>query len=110
MRSTVKVLTTALFSAILAGSAMAATTPATAPRTPAAAPAAHATASAQPDCQKLGSDVSVLIDQRKDAPNIATARAMFQVGIMECMEGSDDSANKHYADVKKMLADNVPPE
>ena len=52
----------------------------------------------------MGGEVSALIDQRKDSPNIAQARSVFQVGIMECMEGSDDVANGHYQEAKNLLA------
>jgi hypothetical protein len=71
-----------------------------------AAPAVQGTRSApaRPDCQKLGSEVSALIDNRSDSPNIAAARSIFQVGIMECMEGADDAASRHYDDAKKLLA------
>jgi len=58
----------------------------------------------QADCQKTGSDVSALIDKRGDSDNIAAARAAFQVGIMECMEGDNIAANQHYQQAKKLLA------
>jgi hypothetical protein len=62
----------------------------------------------QVDCQRLGSEVSALIDTRADSPNINVARSTFQVGIMECMEGADDAANKHYQDAKKLLTQDAP--
>ena len=107
MRLPTKTLTIALFCAAMAGAAMAA--PAASPGTHTPPAVVHSTAPTQPDCQKMGSDVSALIDQRKDSPNIATARAVFQVGIMECMEGSDDAANKHYDQAKDLLAGPVNP-
>ena len=74
---------------------------------PAATPAnAPAAAVADVDCQKLGGEVSALIDKGTRSPNISAARAAFQVGIMECMEGDDAAANKHYLDAKKLLSDN----
>ena len=71
-------------------------------------PLAHSTAPAQQDCQKLGSDVSALIDQRRDSPNVAQARAVFQLGVMECMEGDDVVADQRYVNAKKLLAENFP--
>jgi hypothetical protein len=61
-------------------------------------------AGTQADCQKTGSDVSALIDKRIDSANISAARAAFQVGIMECMEGDNSAANQHYQQAKKLLA------
>jgi len=55
------------------------------------------------DCQKAGSDVSALIDTSVGAPNLPGARAVFQVGIMECIEGDVVAANKHYSDARKLL-------
>jgi len=73
---------------------------------PAATPAnAPAAAASDVDCQKLGGEVSALIDKGTRSPNISAARAAFQVGIMECMEGDDAAANKHYLDAKKLLSD-----
>jgi hypothetical protein len=57
------------------------------------------------DCRRVGGEASVLIDTRKNSPNIAAARAAFQVGIMDCMEGDDVAANKSYQQVKELLAD-----
>ena len=52
--------------------------------------------------------MSALIDARTESPNIAVARSTFQVGIMECMEGADDAANKHYQDARKLLTQDEP--
>ena len=103
MRLPMWILSGGMVTAVLCGAAIAAPA-ATSNTHNAAPPAVRLSAPAQPDCQKMGSDVSVLIDQRKDSPNIAAARSVFQVGIMECMEGSDDLANKHYLDAKNLLA------
>ena len=59
---------------------------------------------ADKDCQKLGGEVSSLIDARQTSPNISTARAVFQAGIMDCMEGDDTAANKHYLEAKNLLS------
>ena len=67
-----------------------------------AAPAA--TTTGEKDCQKMGSEVSALIDNKGTSPNISTARAVFQTGIMECMEGDDVAANKDYQDAKNLLS------
>jgi hypothetical protein len=67
-------------------------------------PATAPSTEVQPDCQKTGSDVSVLIDQRNNSANISLARAAFQVGIMECMEGDNPAANQHYQEAKNLLA------
>ncbi len=96
------ILVGAIVSAALSSAAFAAS--AATPGTRAAAPAVHSSAPTQPDCQKTGSDVSALIDNRKDSPNLAAARSVFQVGIMECMEGSDDAAIKHYQEAKSLLS------
>ena len=74
---------------------------------PVAAPA-KAPAAVEVDCQKNGSEVSALIDKSRTSPNIAAARAAFQVGIMECMEGDDAKAIKHYDDAKKLLTNETP--
>ena len=73
-----------------------------------AAPPAKISAAAEADCQKLGGEVSALIDKNATSRNIAAARAAFQVGIMECMEGDDAPANKHYDDAKKLLTNEAP--
>jgi hypothetical protein len=59
--------------------------------------------SAGPDCQKTGGDVSALIDASATSPNISAAKAVFQLGIMDCMEGQPEEANKHYDDARKLL-------
>jgi hypothetical protein len=73
-----------------------------------AAIAAPAVVPAQPaveDCQKMGGEVSALIDKQNTSPNLPAARSAFQVGIMECMDGDDAAANKHYQDAKKLLTE-----
>ena len=74
---------------------------------PVAAPA-KAPIAAEADCQKNGGEVSALIDKSRMSPNIAAARAAFQIGIMECMEGDDAKAIKHYDDAKKLLTNETP--
>ena len=106
MSTPIRILTIAAIGVVLGGAAMAAVGPSATIRDK--TPAVHSTAPTQPDCQKLGSDVSALIDQRKESPNIAQARAVFQLGIMECMEGDDVVANQRYAAAKKLLAENFP--
>lgn len=106
MVTPIRILTIAAIGVVLGGAAMAAIGPSATIRTE--TPAVHSTAPSQQDCQKLGSDVSALIDQRRDSPNIAQARAVFQIGVMECMEGSDDAANQHYVVAQKLLAENIP--
>jgi len=61
-----------------------------------AAIAAPAATTGEKDCQKVGGEVSALIDTKGTSPNISTARAIFQTGIMECMEGDDAAANRDY--------------
>jgi hypothetical protein len=97
MNNSIRIFTGTIFSLLLCGAAVAA------PASPAISRPAP-----QADCQKLGSEVSALIDTRTDSPNIAAARSRFQVGIMECMEGSDDAANKHYQDAKNLLTQDQP--
>jgi hypothetical protein len=58
------------------------------------------------DCQDVGSEVSALIDTKAGSPNLPAARAAFQIGIMQCMEGDDVSAGKHYDDAKRLLSQN----
>ena len=72
------------------------------------APLAKAPVAVEVDCQKTGGEVSAMIDKNAASPNIAAARATFQVGIMECMEGDDATANKHYDDAKKLLTNEAP--
>ena len=55
------------------------------------------------DCQKSGGEVSAMIDTSTRSPNLPAAKALFQRGIMECMEGDDETANKHYQDAKDLL-------
>jgi hypothetical protein len=97
-----RILSGVMISAVLCGAAFAAPASTSGPHS--TTTAVHPPASTQPDCQKMGSDVSALIDQKKDSENIAAARSVFQVGIMECMEGSDDAANTHYQQAKNLLA------
>lgn len=106
MRSHIRILTIAAIGVVAGGAAMAAVTPSAGIHNQTRI--AHSTAPTQLDCQKVGSDVSALIDQRTDSPNIAKARAVFQLGIMECMEGDDVVANQRYADAKKLLAGDFP--
>jgi tRNA A58 N-methylase Trm61 len=54
----------------------------------------------------MGGDVSRLIDTGTGSPNLSAARAVFQRGIMECMEGDDQAANTHYREVAKLLGKN----
>lgn len=106
MGTPIRILTIAAIGVVLGGSAIAAVGPSAVIRNP--APVAQSTALAQADCKKVGSDVSALIDQRRDSPNIAQARAVFQLGIMECMEGDDVVADRRYDDAKNLLAENFP--
>jgi len=78
-----------------------------APAAPAAAPVLPPAPAAEADCQKTGGDVSALIDKGATSPNLPAARAAFQIGIMECMDGDDAAANKHYQDAKKLLTDDA---
>src|SRR5580765_96056 len=75
---------------------------------PAAPPAKAPVAAAEADCQKVGGEVSAMIDKSRTSPNLPAARAAFQVGIMECMEGDDSAANKHYEDARKLLSNEAP--
>ena len=59
----------------------------------------------QNDCQKIGGEVSALIDKETASLNISAARALFQRGIMNCMEGDSDEANKLYVEAKRLLGD-----
>ena len=72
-----------------------------------AALAAPAGGPANTECQQAGSEVSALIDAKAGSPNLAAARAAFQVGIMDCMEGNDASANGHYQEAKRLLGEPV---
>jgi hypothetical protein len=71
-------------------------------------PAAAKAAAIEADCQRVGGDVSALIDVNRTSPNIAAARSVFQMGIMECMEGDDANANKHYQQAKTLLGSDEP--
>ena len=104
MRGLKNILSSTILSAALCGVAVAA--PTTTPAGDHLAPAKSVTAKTVDDidCQKSGSEVSALIDAKKGSPNISAARATFQVGIMECMEGDDATANKHYQEAKKLLS------
>ena len=106
MRSHLKILTIAAIGVVLGGSAIAAVGPSAAIRSQ--TPVTRAAASTKVECERIGSAVSALIDQHRDSPNIAKARAAFQLGIMECMEDDDVAANQHYTDAKKLLAENFP--
>ena len=68
-----------------------------------AAPAAPATQGIEMDCQTVGGDVSALIDREIASPNISQARAIFQRGIMNCMEGDNEEANRLYFEAKRLL-------
>lgn len=91
MRIAMTIATAALAGASLWGAAIAA--PA-ATRTP-AAPVV--------DCRKAGNEVSALIDNKFGSPNLPAARALLQVGVMECMEGDEVAANNHYEQAKDLL-------
>jgi hypothetical protein len=71
---------------------------------PAKTPVIAATPVADKDCQKMGGEVSALIDARRTSPNLSTARAIFQAGVMDCMEGDDVAANKHYLQARNLLS------
>jgi hypothetical protein len=47
----------------------------------------------------MGGEVSALIDARRTSPDLSTARAIFQAGIMDCMEG-DEAKNLLNGDQK----------
>jgi hypothetical protein len=87
-----------VFGVALCGAAFAA--PATVPEK--IVPAAPV-AAVEGDCMKTGSDISALIDKGTNSPNISAARAVFQLGIMDCMEGDDAQANEHYREAKTLL-------
>ena len=55
-------------------------------------------------CDQTGAEVSSLIDTSALSPNLANARAAFQRGIMECMQGDDAAANEQYLTAKTLLA------
>jgi hypothetical protein len=93
---------------IVSGLALGLTLLGVAAAAPAAPPAKAPVAAAEADCQKTGAEVSVLIDRLRASPNLPAARATFQVGIMDCMEGDAAAANKHYEDAKKLLSNETP--
>jgi hypothetical protein len=101
MRGPKSIVSSVILSVMVCGAAIAA--PATVPAKTPSAPAA-----ADADCQRVGGEVSALIDKGTASPNLPAARAAFQVGIMECMEGDDAAANKHYQDAKKLLSNEQP--
>jgi hypothetical protein len=68
MRVSINILSGAVLGAMVWGAAIAA---------PAAAP------TVEKDCQKMGGEVSALIDTKGTSPNISMARSIFQTGIME---------------------------
>ncbi len=78
------------------------------PVTPAKPPVVAPPAAITADCQQVGGEVSALIDAKVASPNIASARSAFQVGIMECVEGDDAAANKHYEQAKTLLSSDLP--
>lgn len=97
MRIAISIAAAALASLTLCSAALAAT-------------ATHNPAAPAVDCRKAGNEVSALIDNRSGSPNLPAARAMFQVGVMECMEGDDAAANTHYEQAKALLNDRPSPE
>lgn len=70
-----------------------------------AAIAAPTGAAGSAECQQAGSEVSALIDAKAGSPNLPAARAAFQVGIMDCMEGNEASANNHYQEARRLLGE-----
>jgi hypothetical protein len=95
-----------LVGVVLSGPGFAAATQASRPGAVPAKPAVSVSTDA--DCEKTGSDVSALIDASAMSPNISAARAVFQVGIMNCMEGRSDEANKQYQSARKLLGSDQP--
>lgn len=93
MRIAITIATAALASLTLCSAGLAATS------------TTHNPAAPVVDCRKAGNEVSALIDNKSGAPNLPAARAMFQVGVMECMEGDDVAANTHYEQAKALLND-----
>lgn len=98
MRIAITVATAALASLSLWSAALAAPT------------TTHNPAAPVSDCRKAGNEVSALIDNKFGSANLPAARAMFQVGVMECMEGDDVAANTHYEQAKALLDDRLAPE
>ena len=99
MRSSIGILTNLVAAAVLSGVAIAA---------PAGTHNSGTVTAVEQDCRKAGNEVSALIDNRTGAQNLPAARAAFQVGVMECMEGDDTAANKHYEQAKQLLASDGP--
>ena len=99
MRSSIGILTNLIAASVLCGAAIAA---------PAGTHNSGTVTSVGQDCRKAGNEVSALIDNRTRAQNLPAARAAFQVGVMECMEGDGTAANKHYEQVKQLLASDGP--
>lgn len=93
MRIAISIAAAALLSLTFCSAALAATA------------ASHNPAAPAVDCRKAGNEVSALIDTKSGSPNLPAARAMFQVGVMECMEGDEVAANTHYQQAKAMLND-----
>jgi len=58
------------------------------------------------DCNKVGTNVSALIDASPNSPNISAAKVAFELGTMECMEGDDQTAKKFYENAKNLLVKN----
>lgn len=100
MRIAIGIATAALASAYIWSVALAETVATHNPATPSAT---------VEDCRKAGNEVSALIDNRPMSPNLPAARAVFQVGIMECMEGDDVAANTHYEEAKALLDERQAP-
>jgi hypothetical protein len=75
--------------------------------TPAVAPPA-ALVSAEIDCDKLGSEVSALIDAEISSPNISAARAAFELGVADCMFGQNGHAIVHYQQAQNLLSPDRP--
>ena len=94
MRNSIGFLVNVIAAAVLCGAAIGA---------PAATHSNAPSAVTEQDCRKTGGEVSALIDNRAGAPSLPAARAVFQVGIMECMEGDYNAANKHYDQAKQLL-------
>jgi len=56
------------------------------------------------DCRAAGNEVSALIDAAAGNRNLPAARSTFQVGVMDCMDGDIQEANKRFQEVRKLLA------
>ena len=106
MRTWKSIASSVVFSMTLCSAALAASAAAPAKTPPAAPPTV--TSSAATDCYRLGGEVSALFDKEAGSTNIAAARSVFQVGVMDCMEGNSDEANDHYREAKKLLSSDQP--